>query len=266
MKRSILGTFGLMCVAGIMLCAGTAMAKDDVGALVALKGSALIERDAKFVEAKLKDGLLLKDTVETKDRAKAKLLFIDDSVLTMAEKSKVVIREFIYSKDARGRSIFNLIDGKMRSVVGKSDFEIHTPTVVAAARGTVFDCEIGRNGGRVFTTCTCFEGMVDIRSIDPTISGSVTLRPGMTVTVPMGQPVPAPTWAPAAPTAALQPSGVAAAEAVTESLRSIQTPPITQQVPPIPPITDTPVNVGVKLPPPPQAPPTLPPGSVRVGW
>jgi hypothetical protein len=230
----------------MILFAATAMAKDDVGAVVALKGAALIERDAKRIEAKLKDGIQLQDSVETKDRAKAKLLFIDDSVLTMAEKSKVVIREFIYSKDARGKSIFNLLDGKMRSVVGKSDFEIHTPTVVAAARGTVFDCEIGKSGGRVFTTCTCFEGMVDIRSIDPTISGSVTLRPGMTVTVPMGQPVPAPTWAPPAPTATLQSSGVAAAEAVTESLRSIQTPPITQQVPAVQ--------------------PPQPTGSIRVGW
>jgi hypothetical protein len=246
MKKSIQRALGLMCAAAIMLCAATAMAKDDVGAVIALKGAALIQRDAKSVEAKLKDGILLKDTVETKESAKAKLLFIDDSVLTMAEKSKVVIREFIYSKDARGRSIFNLIDGKMRSVVGKSDFEIHTPTVVAAARGTVFECEVGKSLGRVFTTCTCFEGLVDIRSIDPTISGSVTLRPGMTVTVPMGQPVPAPIQAPPAPIATLQPTGVDAAQAVSESLRSIQTPPITQQVPALP--------------------PPQPTGSIQVGW
>jgi hypothetical protein len=246
MKRSGLRTLNSIVIAGILLLASIALAADEVGSVVALKGAALIQRNAKSIEAKLKDGLLIQDTVETKESAKAKLLFIDDSVLTLAEKSKVIIREFIYSKDARGRSIFNLIDGKMRSVVGKSDFEIHTPTVVAAARGTVFECEVGKSGGRVFTTCTCFEGMVDIRSTDPTISGSVTLRPGMTVTVPIGQPLPAPTWAPAAPSAGLQPSGMAAAEAVTESLRSIQTPPITQQVPVVP--------------------PPQPTGSIQVGW
>ena len=246
MKRFRQRILNLIVIVGALLLTGVAVAADNVGNVVALKGAALIQRDAKFIEAKLKDGILLQDTVETKESARAKLLFIDDSVLTMAEKSKMVIREFIYSKDARGRSIFNLIDGKMRSVVGKSDFEIHTPTVVAAARGTVFDCEVGKSGGRTFTTCTCFEGIVDIRSIDPTISGSVTLRPGMTVTVPLGQPVPAPIQAPPAPTAVLQSSGFAAAEAVTESLRSIQTPPITQQVPAVQ--------------------PPLPTGSVRVGW
>ncbi|HXX82219.1 MAG TPA: FecR family protein, partial [Thermodesulfovibrionales bacterium] len=151
MKRLRQRTLNLIVVAGALLLAGVAEAADNVGSVVALKGAALIQRDAKPIEAKLKDGILLQDTVETKESSKAKLLFIDDSILTMAEKSKVIIREFIYSKDAKGRSIFNLIDGKMRSVVGRNEFEIHTPTVVAAARGTVFECEVGKSGARVFT-------------------------------------------------------------------------------------------------------------------
>ena len=116
MKRFRQRTLNLIVIVGALLLTGFAVAADNVGNVVALKGAAIIQRDAKFIEAKLRDGILLQDTVETKDRAKVKLLFIDDSVLTMAEKSKVIIREFIYSKDARGRSIFNLIDGKMRSV------------------------------------------------------------------------------------------------------------------------------------------------------
>ena len=264
MKRSRQRIPNLIVLVGALLLAGFAMAADNVGNVVALKGAALIERDAKSIEAKLKDGILLRDTVETKESAKAKLLFIDDSVLTMAEKSKVVIREFIYSKDARGRSIFNLIDGKMRSVVGKSEFEVHTPTVVAAARGTVFECEIGKSGARVFTTCTCFEGIVEIRNIDPKIPGSVSLKPGMSVTVMSGQPVPPPTAAPPAPTTTLKSSGMAVEAAAESIMRTIQAPPIPNQQPQVtPPVTETPVNVGVKLPPAPLAPPT---GSVRVGW
>ena len=245
MKRTRQRTLNLMVIVGTLLSAGVAVAADNVGNVVALKGAALIQRDTKSVEAKLKDGILLKDTVETKESAKAKLLFIDDSVLTMAEKSKVIIREFIYSKDTKGRSIFNLIDGKMRSVVGKTDFEIHTPTVVAAARGTVFECEIGRSGARVFTTCSCFEGIVDIRNIDPTITGSVSLRPGMSVTVASGQPVPAPTTTPAAPTTTLKSSGMAVETAAEAVMRTIQAPPIPNQQPIIPP---------------------QPTGSIRVGW
>ena len=36
-----------------------------------------------------------------------------------------------------GHRYFNLLEGKMRSVVGKTKLQIHTPTAVAAARGTV---------------------------------------------------------------------------------------------------------------------------------
>ncbi len=187
-----------------LLVSGTGItygAGENIGSVVALKGSAFIERklnerETRINEAKVKDGIQLQDAVETRESSKTKMLFIDDSVLTMGEKSKVVVREFIYSKDQKGRSIFNLMDGKMRSVVGKTEVEIHTPTVIAAARGTAFDCETGQRSGQSFTTCTCLEGVVDIRAIDPTITGRVSLRPGMTITVISGQPLPAPAVAP----------------------------------------------------------------------
>lgn len=171
---------------------GTASASEDIAAVVAVRGKATIERDKKETEAKVKDGILLNDTVSTREASKAKLLFIDDSVLSLSEKSKVVIKEFVYSKDKGGKSIFNLIDGKMRTVVGKTSFEVHTPTAVAAARGTVINFETGIMDGKLFTTIICLEGEVYIMSIDPSIKGSVTLTPGMMITVFEKKPLPAP--------------------------------------------------------------------------
>ncbi len=113
---------------------GMALAKDDVGTVVAVKGKAIIDRDKRAIEAKVKDSIFFNDTVATLEASRAKMLFIDDSILTLGEKSKVVINEFVYSKDKGGRSIISLIDGKMRSIVGKTNFEVHTPTAVAAAR------------------------------------------------------------------------------------------------------------------------------------
>lgn len=213
----------------------------DVGSVVALRGDAVIERDAKVVGAKLKDGIQLRDSVATRDKSRMKMLFIDDSVLTLGEKTKVVIKEFVYSKDGAGKSLFNLLDGKMRSVVGKSSFEIHTPTMVAAARGTVFDCEAGQMNGKSFSTCTSYEGQVEIRSIDPTIAGRVTLRPGMSITVISGQPLPAPTTS---PKSAVLSSG-AAGGATGPSLPLIQGPSV-NMTPPQTKGTDT--------------------GGIRVGW
>lgn len=271
-KRTVVFIILALSIA-IIGTASKGLAAEDIGSVVALKGSAAIERDAKTFEAKLKEGILLRDTVETRDRSKAKLLFIDDSVLTMGEKARVVIKEFVYSKDKGGRSIFNLIDGKVRSVVGKSEFEVHTPTAIAAARGTVFECETGTlTGGKLFTTCTCFEGVVDIRSIDPVISGRVSLRPGMAVTVMGGQPVPTPSPAPA--TTTLQSAGVSLTEpggAAREAAVSVpltQAPPIIQQPPVLPPSppppATTPVNIGIGFPAAPAPAPNT--GGIRVGW
>ncbi len=253
----------------VMLLGGVANvpAAEDIGSVVALKGAAVIQRDSKAVDAKVKDGIQLKDSVETKVSSKMKMIFIDDSVLTMGEKTKVVIREFVYSKGKGGKSIFNLLDGKMRSVVGKSEFEVHTPTAVAAARGTVFDCEAGERGGKAYTTCTTYEGVVDIRSIDPTITGRVSLGAGMTVTVTSGQPIPAPTPAPSSTlrTGTLsgeslrESGGTAPVEAAggfgSAALPLVQAPPIINQ-PPV--LTTTPVNVGIGFP--------SNTGGIRVRW
>ncbi len=177
---------------------GVASAKEEVGSVVAVRGKTLIDREAKATEAKVKDNILFNDTVSTLEASKAKMLFIDDSVLTLGEKSKVVVKEFIYSKEKGGKSIFNLIDGKMRTVVGKTGFEVHTPTAVAAARGTVILFETGVIDGRKFTTIICLEGEVNITSIDPSVRGSITLTAGMMITIFEGEAFPAPTVATAA--------------------------------------------------------------------
>jgi hypothetical protein len=180
----------------LFVVSGISLAKEDVGTVVAIRNKAIIERDKKEIEARVKDGILLKDTVSTREASRAKMLFIDDSVLTMGEKSRVVIKEFLY-KDGKGKSIFNLLDGKMRSVVGKTEFEVLTPTAVAAARGTVILFEVGVRDGKRFTTIVCLEGEVSVRSADPSIVGIVTLKPGMMVTVFEKEPLPIPTMAPA---------------------------------------------------------------------
>lgn len=152
---------------------------DEVGTIVAIKGTVLIHRDTETRSALLKDKVLLNDTIETREASRAKMLFKDDSILTLAENSKVNIKEYIYStKDKRGKSIFNLIDGKMRSLVGKNEFEVHTPTVVAAARGTYFIAWTGIEEGVPMSGVAVLEGIVYLSSINPAIPGVVTLERG----------------------------------------------------------------------------------------
>ncbi|MHB8880473.1 MAG: FecR family protein [Thermodesulfovibrionales bacterium] len=169
-----------------------AEAAGGIGRVVALRGRAYIERNNRELETKLKDDIFLVDTVGTREASRTKLLFADDSMLTIGEKTQVVIKKFIEGKDDRGEAIFNLLDGKLRAVVGKSRFEVHTPTAVTAARGTVIYYETGESEGRKFTTILAIEGEVSVRSTDPSVGGAVVLKQGMMMTVKEKQALPPP--------------------------------------------------------------------------
>ena len=166
-------------------------ADDHVGTVAALRGSANIERDAEKESARLNSQVSLRDAVSTVAASRIKLHFIDDSILTLGEKSRVVVREFLNSRGVSGRSIFNLLEGRMRSVVGKQRFEVHTPTAVAAARGTVFIHEAGVLDGKQYTRIICLEGVVEVHG---TVGeGSASMSPGMVINIIGGQPFPTPT-------------------------------------------------------------------------
>jgi len=191
MKKRVSLLLLLMLVVPVMV-----FAADDAGRIVALKGRAVVLRDNKTIDAVLKDTIMLRDTVETREASRLKIFFKDDSILTLAEKSRVVIREYIGAGDKKkGKSVFNLMDGKLRSLVGNNDFEVHTPTAVVAARGTYFIAATGVEDGIPLSIVTVIEGAVDISNIDPAIVGVVRLEKGTTGKVfrnksPMSFPTP----------------------------------------------------------------------------
>lgn len=215
-KKIVALALGLL-LSGVV-CEGVAHAAADVvSTMVAVKGKTIIERNRAERPAKVKDDVLLIDTVTTREAAKAKMLFIDDSVLTLGEKTKVVVKEYVYSKERGGKSIFNLLDGKMKAVVGKAKFEVHTPTAVAAARGTVILIETGIRNGVPFTDVFSIEGEVvvtrkvpsgaegggsgagDSGPSDGAAAGGVpevVLTSGNFVTVFPGEPLPIPAETP----------------------------------------------------------------------
>jgi FecR protein len=110
---------------------------------------------AQVLPVKLHDEVLFKDVIQTQHESRARAFFQDDSMLTVGENSRVEIDEFIYNPDVNVRqTIVKLMQGQVRALVSKvfkangSRFEIHTPSAVAAARGTYFTVwvENGQSG------------------------------------------------------------------------------------------------------------------------
>lgn len=160
-----IGSIGLVLALGWPAGAQDA-AQKAIGLYTAVSGTVTVVYMGQQAAAPviLRGDVHFKDVIETQAGARAKALFEDDSLLTIGEKSRVEISEHVYDPANNQRStVLRLVQGKMRALVGKafgqgSRFEVHTPTAVAAARGTYFvvwideanSSQLGMNaGGRV---------------------------------------------------------------------------------------------------------------------
>jgi len=141
-----------------------AAAVEPAGNVVSLRGKAVIERgeDSRF--AKVRDALEEKDTLLTRERSRVKVLFRNDSVLTLGPRGKLVVRQYLYNPSTKkAESLYELADGKLRAIVGAGAFKVQTPTAYAAARGTVFVVWFDAAGNT--TVIAVIEGGLEIRNI-----------------------------------------------------------------------------------------------------
>jgi len=118
-----------------------------IGFYTAVSGRVTVvhQREALVLPVKLHDEIRFKDVVQTQNESRTKAFFQDDSMLTIGENSRIEINEYIYNPEENVRlAVVNLLQGQVRALVSKvfkangSRFEIHTPSAVAAARGTYF--------------------------------------------------------------------------------------------------------------------------------
>ena len=161
----------LLASAGV---AGAASEK-EVGSVKDMRGSASILREKQTVDARKSEPVFKADMVKTFDKSRMKLLFVDDSLLMIGENSKVLVSTVI---DKKGKTnVFNLVDGTVNVIVGKSALGIHTPTSVTAARGTSYVVWV-ENDGTQKTGVAVSEGRVDVRNSEETVTGKVVVSAG----------------------------------------------------------------------------------------
>lgn len=184
-KTKAIGVFVALAALAVLLLPSITAAEGEVALVVQLRGKALVERGGNTpFSAVIKSPIELKDVIETLRKSRAKMLFTDESIMTLGPESRASVETFVKGMDEqKGATVFNLMSGQMRTVVGKSSFEVHTPTVVAAARGTVIEFTVAEVGGRIMTIVTCHEGTVELRSTDPSREGFLSLSAGNTVII-----------------------------------------------------------------------------------
>jgi len=118
-----------------------------VGTFIQVEGAVEVLRQGKppAVPVKVRDGVDKGDLVRTKSQARAQLRFVDDTVLTIAPKSAVLIEEYLYDGPRGTRqAALNLFRGLVYCVVNRilkteePDFVVKTHTAGLGVRGTRF--------------------------------------------------------------------------------------------------------------------------------
>jgi hypothetical protein len=105
----------------------------------------------------LEDDLYHNELIETEADSATKLVFLDETTLTLGPDSSVVLDRFVYDPDPSKASfvmtatkgIFRFASGKLP----KNAYRLHTPAATIGIRGTVLDLAIdpgaGADGGAV---------------------------------------------------------------------------------------------------------------------
>ena len=85
------------------------------------------------------------DTIVVKAQANAQILLLDETALTVGEKSEITIDEFIYDPQSKlGKIVSNIKIGTVKIITGEiskknpDNLEVNVPTGSVGARGTEF--------------------------------------------------------------------------------------------------------------------------------
>jgi hypothetical protein len=167
-------------IAGLLV-ASSAWA--DIGSVTEATGTAVIKRGRDTIQIVKGTEIKTNDKVETKN-GKVKIVFKDDTNVTVTESSSLVIDDFVYDpKSGAGKLGLKAAAGTVRYVSGSiakdpKNVKINTPTAAIAVRGTDFVMAVSETGASMIMlmpTCeieqninlkgmTCGSGAIDVET------------------------------------------------------------------------------------------------------
>lgn len=142
--------------------------KDEIGFIIAVQGRvSLTSAEAVPRPASLRQSIFPHDVIRTDPNGEAKILFDDNTTLSVTEDTEIEITEYVYDPQRAQRSaILSMLQGRVKAMVAhfyaatSSRFEIHTPTAVAAARGTEYVVWTSTESGEPTTGIAVTDGTV----------------------------------------------------------------------------------------------------------
>ena len=126
------------------------LAKEAVGKVDTLEGRVEIQpgKTKKWEALDVETKIYQKDTIKTGEDSRAKISFIDESIVSIGPEATIEIEKLIYTPAKNYReTALRLLIGKARFNVarlfsGNSKFEVYTPTAIAGVKGTNFVVDV----------------------------------------------------------------------------------------------------------------------------
>ena len=119
-----------------------AFSKDFIGVISAGIGE-IINQDNEKLSTGSK--IYFGDTIIVREKSSAQILLLDETALTIGEKSELTIDDFVYDPNTKvGKIVSNIKVGTVRIITGEisnqnpDNLEVKVPTGSVGARGTEF--------------------------------------------------------------------------------------------------------------------------------
>lgn len=166
--------------------AGTLDQPTPIGQVESTEGSATVKRmDGTVEELQVGSKIYQNDVVATGESASVSLTFVDGTIFTLSEASRMVIDELIYDPQSDENSgTFSLIQGGFVFIAGQvaktGGMDVSTPSSTMGIRGTTVVVQVGTVDGVDTTEVSLTtdpdggQGRVELRDIDGNLIALIT--------------------------------------------------------------------------------------------
>jgi hypothetical protein len=150
-----------------------------VGRVIALIGSATVNSEGTDMPAALNAAVREGDTVRTGPQSRIKLSLIDGSTLSLGADSTIKL-DHVQMKSGTGllSTTLSLVGGYVRATVarvkGDAQFQVESPSMVAAVRGTDWIEQFDQGVTQIFVA----QGKVRVSGTGKYVGDRITLRAG----------------------------------------------------------------------------------------
>ena len=149
----------LFAVLAVAVGVAPLQAVDPIGHVIAVQGQATAVAPGGVPRPlKMKTAVFVNDRVATKAASKVQIMFVDDSMIAVGEHSEMVLDEYVYEPDTKGRksSSTRLLKGVFRAITGKitdanpEGFRVKTSRATLGIRGCEVGFRLGDEADRVY--------------------------------------------------------------------------------------------------------------------